>query len=138
MLVFIEIKRTRNTNYNSEMAEIEDLSSEIRAFAEARDWGQFHTLRNLMLALVGEVGELAAEVQWVPDDQIEEHLNDPAKRADFESEIADVATYLLRICDITGVDIAHVIREKIIINENRYPASIAKGSAVKYNKWGTK
>jgi dCTP diphosphatase len=115
------------------MSSIEALIEELRDFAEARDWAQFHSLRNLVLALVGEIGELAAELQWVPDEDVFDHLNHQDKRDSFESELADVATYLLRICDIASVDLASVIRKKMAINEMRYPVEKSKGSSAKYD-----
>ena len=116
------------------MSSITELTSEVRAFADARDWGQFHTLRNLVLALAGEVGELAAELQWVTDAKVDAHLAVAANREAFESEIADVATYLLRICDVAGIDLESAIRSKLQVNEFRYPIDASKGSAVKYDK----
>ncbi len=116
------------------MTSINDLTSEVRAFAEVRDWEQFHTLRNLVLALAGEVGELAAELQWVTDAKVDAHLAVPANRQAFESEIADVATYLLRICDVAGIDFETAVRSKLQVNESRYPIDASKGSAVKYDK----
>ncbi len=125
-------------NYNLNMSSIKELSSEVRAFAEARDWGQFHTLRNLVLALAGEVGELAAELQWVSDSKVDAHLAVTANREAFESEIADVATYLLRICDVAGVDLDSAVRNKLPVNESRYPIDASKGSAAKYDKLETR
>ena len=116
------------------MSSVNDLTSVVRAFAEAREWGQFHTVRNLVLALAGEVGELAAELQWVPDSKVDAHLAVPANREAFESEIADVATYLLRICDVAGIDLESAVRSKLQVNESRYPIDVSKGSAVKYDK----
>jgi len=125
-------------NYNLDMSSINELTTEVRAFAEARDWGQFHTLRNLALALAGEVGELAAELQWVSDSKVDAHLAVPANREAFESEIADVATYLLRICDVAGVDLESAVRNKLQVNESRYPIDTSKGSAAKYDKLETR
>jgi len=114
------------------MATVAELTNEVRAFANERDWSQFHTARNLVLALVGEVGELAAELQWVSDSEVRAHLADSTARARFESEIADVATYLLRLCDVLEVDLPSAIRRKLELNEQRYPADRARGSAAKY------
>lgn len=116
------------------MATVAELTDEIRAFADKRDWSQFHTARNLVLALVGEVGELAAELQWIPDGEVHAHLSKEEARTRFESEIADVATYLLRLCDVVGVDLSTVVRLKLRLNEERYPADRARGSAAKYTK----
>jgi dCTP diphosphatase len=118
------------------VAGIEDLTREVRAFADDRDWAQFHTVRNLVLALAGEVGELAAEIQWVPDEAISEALGQPEKRAAVESEIADVAIYALRLADVMGIDLAAAIRRKLLLNEKRYPVEKARGSSRKYTELG--
>ncbi len=114
---------------------IPELTALVRAFADDRDWEQFHTPRNLVLALVGETGELAAEFQWINDDDIADALKDPAKRAAIGSELADVFTYLLRFADVTGFDLSEELRRKLEINSQRYPADKAKGSAVKYTAY---
>jgi dCTP diphosphatase len=117
-------------------ATIKDLTTQISAFAAARDWGQFHTVRNLILALAGEVGELAAEIQWIPDEAVEEAVTQPAKRAAVESEIADVAIYVLRLADVLGINLAEAIPRKLHLNEQRYPVEQARGNALKYTELG--
>ena len=119
----------------SKSQDIEVLKLRLREFAVARDWEQFHSVRNLILALVGEVGELAAEFQWISDDDIAKALQDSDKRASVGSEIADVFIYLLRLSDITGLDLAEELKKKLAINEERYPADKAKGSAAKYTAY---
>lgn len=119
----------------SKSQDIEVLKLRLREFAVARDWEQFHSVRNLILALVGEVGELAAEFQWIGDDDIAKALQDSDKRESVGSEIADVFIYLLRLSDITGIDLAEELKKKLAINEERYPADKAKGSAAKYTAY---
>ena len=117
------------------MSNLTELQLLLRRFAEQRDWGQFHTPRNLVLALAGEVGELAAILQWTPDDEIETWLKDDANRLALEAEMADVFAYLLRLADVTRVDLAAVLNAKTQLNETRYPQDRAKGSAEKYTKY---
>ena len=119
----------------SKSQDIEALKVQLREFAVARDWEQFHSVRNLILALVGEVGELAAEFQWISDEDIANSLQDSNKRESVGSEIADVFIYLLRLSDITGIDLAEELKKKLAINEKRYPADKAKGSAAKYTAY---
>jgi len=119
----------------SKSQDIEVLKLRLREFAVARDWEQFHSVRNLILALVGEVGELAAEFQWISDEDIANALQDTNKRESVSSEIADVFIYLLRLSDITGIDLAEELKKKLAINEERYPADKAKGSAAKYTAY---
>jgi dCTP diphosphatase len=118
------------------MSEIAELQSQIRAFADAREWSQFHTLRNLVLALTGEVGELAAEIQWLPDSKVAIGEMDQSKSAAIESELADVATYVLRLADILYIDLAQAVRKKLQLNETRYPVEKARGNALKYSELG--
>jgi len=114
---------------------IVELTNLVRTFAEARDWGQFHTPRNLALALAGEVGELAALLQWVPDGEVEKWLNDQGNRDELGAELADVFAYLLRLADVTSIDLSAALKNKTALNESRYPRDRAKGSAEKYTQY---
>ena len=116
-------------------SSVVELTALVRSFADSRDWQQFHTARNLVLALVGETGELAAEFQWISDDDIVNALQDAEKREAVGSELADVFIYLLRLADVTGINLAEELRKKIAINEKRYPVDKAKGSAAKYTAY---
>ena len=101
------------------MREIDDLIEEIRDFAIRRDWETFHTPRNLTLALVGEVGELAAELQWKSSDDIRSMTPDEKSR--IRLEVADIFIYLMRFSDVMDIDIVSAIREKLRVNEERFP-----------------
>ena len=116
-------------------SSVAELTTFVRSFADSRDWQQFHTARNLVLALVGETGELAAEFQWIGDDNIVSALQDADKREAVGSELADVFIYLLRLSDVIGIDLAEELKKKIALNEERYPADRAKGSAAKYTAY---
>ena len=102
------------------MSDLAALRDEIREFADRRDWQEFHTPKNLSMAICGEAGELAAELQWLTAAE-SEHLG-PAKLDQVRLEIADVAIYLIRLCDVLGVDLGVAVRDKIEINEMRFPA----------------
>ena len=102
------------------MNEIEALKAEIRAFADARDWEQFHTPKNLSMAVAGEAGELVAEFQWLTAQESERSELSAEKLSDIELEIADVAIYLLRLTDALKIDLAAAIRRKLEINESRF------------------
>ena len=102
------------------MSEIEDLKKEIRAFADARDWEQFHTPKNLSMAVAGEAGELVAEFQWLTAEESKLDALSRDKLTDIELEIADVAIYLIRLADVLKVDVANVVRKKLAINEARF------------------
>jgi NTP pyrophosphatase (non-canonical NTP hydrolase) len=95
------------------------VQQELQRFAEERDWPRHHTPRNLLLALVGEVGELAELYQWDPPE--------PPPPARLAEEIADVMIYLLRLADVTGVDVTTAVADKIAFNATRFP-KVAPGS----------
>lgn len=118
-----------------DLDSLADLKTLVRGFADDRDWNQFHTPRNLVLALAGEVGELAATLQWVSDSEVSEWLKSPENRAQFEAELADVFSYLLRLADQTDVDLSKALRAKILVNELRYPQDQSRGSAGKYTSY---
>ena len=102
------------------MNEIQHLAAEIKKFADARDWEQFHTPKNLSMAVAGEAGELVAEFQWLTSEQSMRLNMSPEKLKDVELEIADVAIYLIRLADVLEIDVAEVVRKKIAINESRF------------------
>ena len=99
------------------VADLADLTNRMRAFTEARDWGRFHDLKSLTLALAGEVGEVAELVQWLPaaaapDDRLKGRLGD---------ELADVLLYLVRLADVLGIDLGEAALKKLALNEERFP-----------------
>ncbi len=102
------------------MNEIQHLAAEIKKFADARDWEQFHTPKKLSMAVAGEAGELVAEFQWLTAEQSMRSNMSADKLKDVELEIADVAIYLIRLADVLGIDVAEVVRKKIAINESRF------------------
>ncbi|MFI6501218.1 nucleotide pyrophosphohydrolase [Nonomuraea typhae] len=107
--------------------ELGDLAARMRAFAEARDWGQFHTPKNLAMALAGEVGELVAEFQWLrPDEDL-----DADARARVVAELGDVTGYLVRLADVLGVDLMAAAHAKLDQSEARYDVRTYRGSARK-------
>lgn len=97
-----------------------ELTNEIRSFADARDWGRFHTPKNLAMAVAGEAGELVAEFQWLTADESTKELLTPEQMKAIELEIADVQIYLLRLADVLGIEVASAVREKLRINEGRF------------------
>ena len=90
-------------------------------FTEARDWGRFHDLKSLTLALVGEVGEVAELVQWLPPDRVCGTTPDNRLRGWLGEELADMLLYLVRLADVAGVDLAAAAAEKLRANEMRFP-----------------
>lgn len=113
---------------------IDALLEQLLAFRDARDWQQFHTLRNLIVSTSIEAGELLETVQWKTDAQIDALVADPARRKELEHECADVLMYLLLVANAAGFDLLEAAADKLRLNEARYPADKAKGVATKYTQ----
>lgn len=112
--------------------DLEDLRREVAQFAKDRDWDQFHSVRNLVLAMVGEVGEVAEILQWVDDDRVSELLNSGGRER-LAEELADVLIYLVRVADRSGVNLEQAVRGKLTSNNEKYPKDKSRGTAKKYN-----
>lgn len=111
--------------------DLENIKTILHKFSDDRDWDQFHSPKNLIMALNGEVGELNEVFQWLTE---EEALNLPDNvKVRAEEEIADVAIYLLRLCMKLDIDLEEAILSKMKKNEEKYPVDKAKGSAKKYS-----
>jgi dCTP diphosphatase len=111
---------------------IEQLRVELRAFASARDWDQFHSPKNLAMALAVEAAELLETFQWLTEDQSRDLPPDMKQAA--KEEIADVLIYLIRLSDQLGIDPIAAAHEKMIANEKKYPVDKARGTAKKYTE----
>lgn len=96
-----------------------ELQAELRRFAAARSWQPFHTPRNLTLALVAEVGELASLLQWRTDQEIGALAG--RDRQDLEDELADVQIYLLQLASALDVDLHSACTQKMLKNAAKYP-----------------
>ena len=116
------------------MSDLEQLRQSIQKFSAERDWDQFHTPKNLSMALAGEAGELLEVFQWLTAEQ-SENL-DPAGKDRARDEIADVLIYLIRLADKLDIDLVAAAQAKIRKNEERYPVAKAKGNARKYPELG--
>ena len=109
-----------------------DLRAAIRAFAQARDWEQFHTPKNLVMALSVETAELLEHFQWLTPAQSVDL--DAETREEVAQEIADVLIYLTRLADVLGVDPLQAAFDKIELNALKYPVDKSKGKNTKYDK----
>jgi len=108
-----------------------DLTDRVRTFAEERDWQQFHTPKNLAMALAGEVGELIAEFQWLTPEQAAVVMSDPDAGSRVKAEMGDVMIYLTRLADVLGVDLVEAALTKLEDSARRYPIEQVRGSATK-------
>jgi dCTP diphosphatase len=109
------------------------LRDRLRAFAEARDWDQFHSPTNLSMALMVEVAELMEHFQWVTEAQ--SGRLDAAKKAAVAEELADILLYLVRLSDKLGVDLTKAALQKLEKNAAKYPAEQVRGSSKKYSEY---
>ncbi|MDE0309935.1 MAG: nucleotide pyrophosphohydrolase [Acidiferrobacterales bacterium] len=124
---------TVSTAKSAETVEFDKLIQQIRDFAQERDWEQFHSPKNLAMALMVEASELAEIFQWLTQEQSLNLDSDQKQRV--EEEVADVMNYLIRICDRLDIDLLEATRRKIRINTEKYPVSQARGSALKYTQY---
>jgi len=113
---------------------LEDLTDRLIAFRDARDWRQFHSLKNLILSVGIEAAELAELTQWKEDDAVESAAADPAFRGRLAEEAADVLLYLLLIAERAGFDLAEAAAAKITVNDRKYPVEKSRGNARKYTE----
>lgn len=113
--------------------DLDELRATLRAFADERDWDQFHSPKNLSMALSVEVAELLEHFQWLSEEQ-SHNLPVETERLAAE-EIADIQIYLIRLADKLGIDIEAAIRRKIEANGQKYPADKVRGDASKYTKY---
>lgn len=110
-----------------------ELTHRLRSFATERDWERFHSPKNLVMALTGEAGELAAEFQWLTEAESQEL--DPERMVRVKQEAADVLLYLVRLADRLQFDLLEAAHRKIDLNAERYPADKVRGSARKYTEF---
>ena len=106
---------------------LDDLNRRLLAFARERDWEQFHSPKNLSMALAGEVGELLEHFQWLSEAQSATLPDDKKEQVAFE--MADILIFLIRLAERLDVDLIETAYRKIALNEDRYPAERVRGDA---------
>ncbi len=116
-----------------ETETLESLRHRLRKFAEERDWDQFHSPKNLSMALIAEAAELVEHFQWLTEAQSQRLP--AAKLAEVEAELADIFIYLIRAADKLDIDLMQAAARKMEINEIKYPAKMVRGSAKKYTEY---
>ena len=110
----------------------EDLAIRLKKFADDRDWDQFHAPKNLVMALSVEAAELTEHFQWLTEEQSQNLSAEKLKEVAFE--MADIYIYLTRLATKLDVDLPQFVEDKIILNEQKYPAEKVMGSSKKYNE----
>jgi NTP pyrophosphatase (non-canonical NTP hydrolase) len=108
------------------------LQKQLAEFSAERDWDQFHSPKNLAMALAAEAGELLEVFQWLSEPQSEQL--GPAGKQAAEQELADVLIYLLRLADRLNINLDTAVADKLRINAARYPVALAKGNATKADR----
>lgn len=113
---------------------IEELKQRVLAFARERDWGQFHSPKNLSMALAAEAAELMENFLWATPEDSRVLARDPRKRDAIEQELADIVIYALQFANQTGIDVAAAIATKMEINARKYPVEKSRGRSDKYTE----
>jgi dCTP diphosphatase len=114
------------------MSELAQIKLRLREFAKQRDWDQFHSPKNLSMALSAEVAEIVEHFQWLTERQSNNLSSD--KLEEVETELADTLIYLIRLADKLGIDLLAAAHRKIDVNARKYPIEKVKGSAKKYTE----
>jgi dCTP diphosphatase len=112
---------------------LKDLLEQVRQFRQERDWDQYHSPKNLAMALMVEAGELAEHFQWLTEEQSCRLA--PDKLAAVTEEIGDVLIYLANICDKLDIDPVRAAKEKLVKNRRKYPAAKVRSMAKKYTEY---
>jgi len=112
---------------------LDELTANVRSFVQARDWQQFHSQRNLAMALSVEASELLELFLWCRDDGPQPLT--PERRPQVADEAADVLMCLLNFCDQADIDLAEALANKLAMAERKYPVDQVRGKALKYNEY---
>ncbi|MFO0958292.1 MAG: nucleotide pyrophosphohydrolase [Isosphaeraceae bacterium] len=118
-----------------DQATLDDLKRWIRAFTDARDWGQFHHPKDLGLALAIEVGEILEHFRYKTNEQIAEALKVPETHRELAHELADCLWLIVRLADVCDVDLASSLREKLDLAGLKYPVDRSYGRSDKYTAY---
>ncbi len=114
-------------------SDLQILRDKLRTFATERDWEQFHTPKNLSMALMVEAAELIEHFQWLTTEQSSQLSSET--KLEVSHEMADVLLYLIRLADTLGVDLMSAAQDKLVLNAEKYPADKVRGSAKKYTEY---
>jgi len=115
-------------------SDLNTLKLRLREFADTRDWNQFHSPKNLSMALSVEAAEITEHFQWLTEEQSKSLPQD--KLDEVATELADTLLYLIRLADKLDIDLLSAAQNKIALNERKYPVDKARGNAKKYTEFG--
>lgn len=119
---------------NDRETVLAELRERVLAFARERDWEQFHSPKNLSMAIAAEAGELLEHFLWMEPSAVNEWRDDPAKLERIREEIADIVIFCLEFANVTGTDLAAAIEAKMARNAEKYPVEKARGRSAKYTE----
>lgn len=120
-------------NNKTQTDSLEQLRLQLAAFAATRDWQQFHSPKNLSMALIAESAELVEHFQWLTEQQSWDLA--PDKKNAVALELADILIYLIRTADQLDIDLIAAAKHKIKINEQRYPVEKVHGKALRAEEY---
>jgi dCTP diphosphatase len=126
-----QVKYMSEKQHEAAGNSLDDLRDALRRFAAERDWDQFHSPKNLAMALSVEVAELMEHFQWLTEDGSKRLSDDQLGKV--REELADVLIYLVRLADKLDVDLVAAARDKMALNARKYPADKVRGSSRKYS-----
>lgn len=118
----------------SPLVDVSQLAEKLEQFANDRNWAQFHSPKNLAMALSGEVGELTEIFQWMTEDASKEAARNPETAQAVKDELADVLMYVVRLASALGVDLNAAVQQKLKVNGEKYPVEKAWNTSKKYNQ----
>ncbi|HBP6128122.1 nucleotide pyrophosphohydrolase [Pseudomonas aeruginosa] len=124
-----------NASPPSSLVNVGQLAAALERFAAERNWAQFHSPKNLVMALTGEVGELSEIFQWMDEEQSKDAARHPDTAQAVQDELADVLMYLVRLASVLGVDLDAAARQKLEQNNRKYPVEKARNSSKKYDQF---
>jgi len=119
----------------NESDQFDEVVLDLIDFRDERDWQQFHTPRNLYIAMTGEVGELGSLFQWVNDADVAGWVAQQDNHQRVSEEVADILAYLILFSESVGIHPLEALKDKILVNKEKYPVDKAYGSAQKYTEF---
>jgi len=114
---------------------IEKLQEQVNGFAQERDWEQFHSIKNLCMALSVEAGELSRLFEWLSCAESDVFAQNNTNKEKIADELADIMMFLLRLSEVTGIDLSEAVQKKLAKNVQKYPVELVKGKAHKYTHY---
>jgi len=119
---------------NDADTKLDEIKARVLAFAKQRDWEQFHAPKNLSMAIAAEAAELMEHFLWQSPEKSKSDALEPKLRAKIEEELADVFIYAIEFANMTQIDVAAIIEQKMKRNAEKYPVEKARGNSLKYTE----